>query len=149
MKRSPLFVLIVAGLAACGRPEPIPTGTVCPPGGTELTYENFAAPFMEAYCTRCHSSELHGEDRHGAPLYHDFDTEIGILEVGGHVDREAGAGPNGINRLMPYDGDQPTDAERYQLSEWIACALDALAQPDAGVVTADAGPADAAPPDGS
>jgi hypothetical protein len=140
MKR--LLLLLV--FAACGRPDPIPTGTVCPPGGTELTYESFAAPFMEAYCTRCHSSELHGADRHGAPFAHDFDTEYGILVVADHVDEQAGAGPNGINRLMPYNGDKPTDAERYQLSEWLACAIDALTQPDAGV-PADAGAPDAAP----
>jgi hypothetical protein len=129
-------------LAACNRPEPTPTGAVCPPERTTLTYENFAAPFMEAYCTRCHDSALHGADRHGAPLYHDFDTELGILEVAGHVDQEAAAGPDAINRLMPYDGDQPSDAERYQLGIWLACAIDALENPiDAGV------PDDAAPPD--
>lgn len=131
-------------LAACGGPDPIPTGTVCPPERTTLTYENFAAPFMESYCTRCHSSELHGSDRHGAPLFHDFDTELGILEVADHVDEEAAAGPNAINRLMPPNDDEgvPTDAERYQLGLWLACAIDALANPiDAGV------PDDAAPPD--
>ena len=46
-------------LVACGGesdpPVPLygpPTETECPPTGTSLTYENFAAPFMEKYCTR-------------------------------------------------------------------------------------------------
>ena len=79
---------------------------------------------MDAYCTRCHSSELHGEDRNGAPLFHDFDTEMGILVVAGHIDEWAAAGPDATNRLMPPDGDTPTDDERRQLGEWLACALD-------------------------
>jgi len=128
-----LLVLLAIVVPACDGSSPTPTGATCPPGST-LTYESFARPFMEAYCTRCHSSELHGADRHGAPLYHDFDSEIGILEVGGHVDQQAAAGPDAINRFMPADGDAPTDEERYQLGEWIACALDALNDPpDAGV----------------
>ena len=141
MPRSLLLVLLA--LAACGRPDPIPTGSTCPPDNT-LTYDNFGAPFMESYCTRCHDQDKHGAERHGAPIYHDFDTLYGILVVASHVDREAAAGPNAINRLMPYDGDKPTDDERYQLGQWLACEIDALSAVDAGV-PADAGPPDAGP----
>ena len=117
------FITALALLAGCGGADPTPTGATCPPGST-LTYQNFAQPFMAAYCTRCHSSELHGEDRHGAPAFHDFDTEAGILNVGGHVDEWAAAGPNAINTLMPDNGVKPTEAERYQLGEWLACTDD-------------------------
>ena len=120
MARVVLVVAAVLGAAACPGPEPEPTGATCPPGST-LTYENFAAPFMTAYCTRCHSSTLFGADRNGAPIFHDFDSETGILNVANHVDEEAAAGPNAVNELMPPDGAKPTDAERFQLGEYLAC----------------------------
>ena len=115
-----MFGLIAAGVAACPGPDPEPTGATCPPGST-LTYESFARPFMESYCTRCHSSTLTGDDRMGAPLFHDFDTETGILNVAEHVDEEAAAGPNAVNKIMPPDGAEPSEAERFQLGEWLAC----------------------------
>jgi hypothetical protein len=139
-----LVFLSLLLVAACGTP-PTPTGSTCPPDNT-LTYDNFGADFMEAYCTRCHDSHLMGPDRHGAPLYHDFDTLEGVLEVHDHVDEQAAIGPNAANRFMPYDGDKPSDDERRQLGQWIACEVDALDHPiDAGI--ADAPPEDAAPPD--
>lgn len=97
-----------------------PTRAECPPTST-LTYDNFGKPFMEAYCTRCHSSELTSEAREGAPSGHDFDTRFGIVGVADHVDQAAGAGPNATNDQMPPDGDMPSLAERQQLAEWIAC----------------------------
>lgn len=128
-----LAVVLVAAAASCGSDpestptaEPTPTGSTCPPGST-LSYENFGADFMEAYCTRCHSSDLHGADRHGAPLYHDFDSLDGIIVIADHVDEWAAAGPDATNRLMPPDdGDAPSDEERLQLGEWLACELDKL-----------------------
>ena len=128
---------LLAGLAACGGPEPRPTGSICPPDNT-LTYDNFAAGFMAGYCTRCHASNLEGPARHGAPLFHDFDTRRGILNVGHHVDEYAAAGPDAVNEIMPNDAPRPTLAERRQLGTWLACELQALEQPDAGL--------DAAPP---
>jgi len=121
------------GLAACSSPaDPMPSGATCPPGNT-LTYDNFAAGFMASYCTRCHASTLDGPDRHGAPLFHDFDSKLGILNVGHHVDEYAAAGPRAVNELMPNDGAQPTLAERQQLGQWLACELAALEGVDAGV----------------
>lgn len=136
--RHVFIALIVTALAACGDPDPAPTGSTCPPGSS-LTYDDFAAPFMEAYCTRCHDSDLHGADRHGAPLFHDFDSLTGILAVANHVDERAAAGPDATNRNMPPDGDKPTDAERFQLGEWLACERENLENPP------DAGLPDAAP----
>ncbi len=120
---SPMTIAaIIAGLMlGCGEdPEPMPSGATCPPSNT-LTYDNFAAPFMARYCTRCHSSTLEGPARKGAPLFHDFDTRTGILNVGNHVDTYTAAGPLAVNELMPPDSPSPTLAEREQLGAWLAC----------------------------
>jgi hypothetical protein len=138
-------VAVALGLAACGA-NPTPTGSECPPGST-LRYDTFAAPFFDKYCTGCHDSSLHGEDRHGAPLYHDFDTLVGVLDVHGHVDEQAAAGPDSVNTFMPPntcpDGpcDKPSLDERYQLGEWLACAVEQIDDPpDAGPPDVDAAP---------
>jgi hypothetical protein len=122
-----LGVALVLGFAAaCGGGEPTPTGATCTTAAADLTYEDFGAPFMEAYCTRCHSSELHGDDRNGAPIFHDFDSLDGILNVSGHVDEQAGIGPDAENRFMPPDGSKPSDDERRMLAEWLRCELDRI-----------------------
>jgi uncharacterized membrane protein len=133
-------LVLLVFLAACNGATPTPTGATCPSDNT-LTYDNFGAPFMKTYCTRCHASTLTGDARHGAPLFHDFDTLVGIIEVWEHVDEQAAAGPLAINRLMPFSGVAPTDAERYQLGSWLACEVAAFNAPDAGVPDAGA-PAD-------
>ena len=128
------FIMAAAALApillACGDDhddgshngtEGVATGATCPPGST-LTYAGFAQPFMTSYCTRCHSSTLTGSARNNAPLGHDFDSEAGILAVAEHVDGRAAAGPNAVNTAMPPDGAKPSEAERRQLGEWLACA---------------------------
>lgn len=103
-----------------------PSGATCPDGST-LTYESFAKPFMEKYCTSCHSSTLVGDARQGATDYHDFDSENGILAVADHVDWKAASGPDATNELMPVgSGPKPTVVERAQLGEWLACALAAM-----------------------
>jgi hypothetical protein len=114
---------LALAVAGCG--EPLfgpPTESICPTPST-LTYENFGRTFMESYCTRCHSSELVGEDRMGAPSFHDFDTLFGIKAVSEHVDETTASGPASTNDSMPPDGDKPTLAERQMLGEWIACGM--------------------------
>lgn len=121
--------------AACSGGTPTSTGTVCPdPDPMTLTYANFGKAFMEKYCTWCHDSALPRSKRNGAPLYHDFDSLMGVLEVPDHIDQQTGIGPNASNDFMPPDrcpsepgGStnvncmKPTAEERQQLSEWIAC----------------------------
>jgi len=99
-----------------------PTEAVCPPTST-LTYVNFGEPFMTKYCIGCHSSTLSGDDRMGAPAFHDFDTQIGIQRVMDHIDETAASGPAATNLAMPPKGEshRPTLEERQQLAEWIAC----------------------------
>lgn len=120
-----LGLLVTMGHGGCGEEEALfgpPTASVCPPTST-LTYESFGKPFMEAYCTRCHSSELTGAARNGAPSFHDFDTLFGIQAVSDHIDETTASGPDATNSSMPPDGAEPTLAERQQLGEWIACGM--------------------------
>jgi cytochrome c5 len=133
-----LFVLSVM-LAACtnSAPPPAPTHAACPdPDPNTLTWDSFGQKFMADYCTMCHASSLPHAQRNGAPLYHDFDTLRGVLQVADHVDQYAGSGPAAHNTAMPpgrcpttpggsldRDCPEPTDAERTNLSIWIACGL--------------------------
>ena len=133
----PSLAILFAALVACG-PSPADTGTACPdPDPGTLTWENFGEPFMTKYCTWCHDSSLPRSQRNGAPLFHDFDTLLGILQVQGHIDQQTGVGPNASNDFMPpdecpsmiggkLDGDcaKPTEEERRNLSIWLACEKD-------------------------
>jgi len=124
-----LFVcaVLAAAVAACDDHDHAvageATGSTCPPAST-LTYATFGQTFMETYCTRCHASTRMGADRNGAPEFHDFDTQLGIMRVSDHVDEMAAAGPDATNAFMPPDdGAKPTLEERQQLGEWIACGM--------------------------
>lgn len=114
--------VIFACLVACtSKPTLGPlTGAVCPPSST-LTYDNFGKPFMDHYCVDCHDSHKYGDARQGAPSLHDVDTPIGIRGISNHIDQSSAAGPNAFNDAMPEDDPKPTDLERYQLGEWLAC----------------------------
>jgi hypothetical protein len=131
------YLLLALALAACSD-HPTSTGTVCPsPDPMTLTYDNFGKPFMEKYCTWCHDSSLLRSMRNGAPVFHDFDSLLGILQVEGHIDQQTGIGPNASNYFMPPDEcpstkggaldtdcAKPTDEERRNLALWIACEKD-------------------------
>ncbi len=128
------FALVLLLVAACG-PSPTDTETVCPdPDPNTLTWDSFGKPFMEKYCVWCHDSSLTRSKRNGAPLYHDFETLLGVLKTPEHIDQQTGAGPAATNEFMPPDRCpstiggmidtncmKPTLAERRQLAEWIAC----------------------------
>ena len=129
MRYLAIFILV-----ACGG-KPTSTGTVCPdPDPMTLTYDNFGKAFMDKYCTWCHDSSLPHSKRNGAPIFHDYDTLLGVLETPDHIDQQAGIGPKAANHFMP-PGDcpsvkggplntscpQPTDDERRDLALWIAC----------------------------
>lgn len=123
-------LLIVAVLqTACGQADEDAgssgeaSGNACPEGST-LTYETFARSFMQSYCTRCHSSALSSSERRGAPSDHNFDTLAGIRSTEpGHIDAQAAAGPDGVNTSMPPTAPKPTESERRELGEWLACGM--------------------------
>lgn len=123
-------------LAACTNTAlPAPTGAVCPtPDPNTLTWDNFGQKFMADYCVACHDSTLVRAQRNGAPLYHDYNSLIGVLQTPDHIDEYAGSGPSAHNTRMPPDRcpttkggaldrdcPRPSDAERTDLAVWIAC----------------------------
>lgn len=122
----PLFAALSGAaalvLASCGSPDVGPTGTTCPPEGTQLTAANFGTAFFTNYCTRCHSSQLSGAfKRHGAPADYNFDSLEGVRSHAEDIDAWAGAGPARVNAVMPGGNPGPSDDERRQLSLWLAC----------------------------
>lgn len=105
-----------------GDARPQPTGATCPTGST-LTYATFGSDFMTSFCTRCHSSTKTGDDREGAPADHNFDGLAGVKDAGDHIAEYAGAGPAATNEIMPPGAPRPTDEQRQQLAEWVACGM--------------------------
>ena len=108
------------GSGGGGGEEGEATGAVCPTTQT-LTFGNFGKAFMQSYCLRCHSKDVTGEKREGAPADHNFDTVDEIRGLAEHIDELAGAGPNAVNAIMPEGDPRPSEAERKKLSEWLAC----------------------------
>lgn len=100
-------------------PEPEPQPTLADrdcPDDSVLTYDNFGGPFMRNWCTGCHNSELPEGERAQATLGVDLETRELIVDWADRVwFRSADA-----NRTMPPGGG-PTDEEREQLGEWLAC----------------------------
>jgi len=111
----------VLSLGACEDDhDGTPSGAECPEDSS-LTWDSFGKNFMESYCTRCHSSSLSGSTRNGAPNDHNFETLALVQEQLDHIDTAAAAGPSVTNAEMPIGTPAPTEAERRQLGEWIAC----------------------------
>jgi len=86
------------------------SGATCPSTST-LTYDNFGRGFFANYCDRCHTNGI-------SPT---LMTQAQIQAQRTAIDLNAAAGPNGVNTLMPESGTAPTEAERRQLGEWLAC----------------------------
>jgi uncharacterized membrane protein len=97
-----------------------PTGATCPTDST-LSYQTFGQTFMASYCTRCHSSAVMGADRQDAPIGVNYDTVDGVRAHAELIDLHAAAGPNAVNTAMPPSDPRPSEAQRRQLGEWLAC----------------------------
>ena len=128
-----LLSALALGLAACGEgttTEPndddehqhtgTATGATCPTGNT-LTYENFGQPFMNAYCISCHSSQVSGAARGGAPVDHNYDSVADVRRWATDIDVHAAAGPSATNTEMPPALPRPSQDDRLKLGQWLAC----------------------------
>ena len=104
-------------------PEPIDNNQPLPPAtalicdqGTYLTYDNFGASFLEAYCVSCHHSSLTEADRIGAPPEVNFDSsELAQLWRASILVK---AGAEGAT--MPPNQKVPTQ-ERKDFADWLNC----------------------------
>lgn len=118
MKSSVLCLILFAACTGGGAA----TGATCPTTDPP-TYENFGDQFFTTYCRACHSSEA--DNRHGAPGSQNYDTEVQIRQHAAAIDATSAAGPHAINTDMPdMSGPvtiEPTDAEREQLGQFLAC----------------------------
>lgn len=86
----------------------------CPPEGTELTYDNFGQAYFAQHCLSCHSAEVTGTAREGAPPTVDFDSLQQIRMRLQTIDRRR-------HDMPPSGHPQPTGDEQRKLSEWLAC----------------------------
>jgi uncharacterized membrane protein len=104
--------VILAWLACAEDPA------ACSERDPPLGYVNFGRAFLAEYCTGCHSAQLPGADRYGAPEGVDLDTLDGARTwLDRVVERAAGE-----DASMPPSG--PADAEdRAMLSEWASCGM--------------------------
>jgi uncharacterized membrane protein len=101
------FLCLAAALGACSGGGST-TGS-CTDGST-LTYASFGQAFMTSYCTSCHGA---GRTEAGVVLT----SQAAIQARASQIDSVAGKG-----RSMPQAGSpMPTNTERAQLSEWLAC----------------------------
>ncbi|HKP55443.1 MAG TPA: hypothetical protein VJV78_01910 [Polyangiales bacterium] len=98
------------------------SGATCP-DDSKLTYANFGENFFKSYCLRCHSKNVTGDKRMGAPADHNFDTLAEIELVAMHIDQKAAAGPDSTNEAMPPSNPKPSLDDRKKLGEWLECGL--------------------------
>ena len=99
------------GVAACGGDKGEATGSTCP-SDSALTYDNFGQAFFQANCLVCHGAK--------GPESPKFDSVEQILANADAIDKQAAAGPNGVNTAMPQTG-SVSEADRRKLGEWLAC----------------------------
>lgn len=104
-----LFVVMIAAAAAACSWEDM-SSYPCPQGGTTLTYDNFAKPFFDGYCVRCHG----GPNGYSSRSFTDVDT---IRAQAADIFRNAAED----NTSMPPGPDNPPQDERYKLAEWLSC----------------------------
>jgi uncharacterized membrane protein len=120
MRKSVLFLLAGFSLAlffalSCGTGDDPATdgnsGASAPPA--DPTWENYIQAFFDGYCVRCHSSDLTGSARQGAPAGIDYNTyELAVQNAAGAKTEVSSAG-------MPPSDPLPTDAERNALVKWV------------------------------
>lgn len=107
-------VVLSFALVACQGPISIDEHP-CPPQGTTLTYENFGKAFVDSRCQSCHASRAF--DRAGAPAEYFFDTREDVLRHRDRIFVRSAAS----NDSMPPGPDDPSEADRNKLADWLAC----------------------------
>jgi uncharacterized membrane protein len=111
--RCAAFAVLVLALGACGSWTELDEVS-CPPD-SRLSYDNFAAGFFSAHCNSCHA--VSAADRRGAPQAYVFDSYDQVFALRERVFLRSAAD----NASMPPGPDDPPQAQRDMLAEWIAC----------------------------
>ncbi len=106
-----LMVIGGVGVSACGGEDGVATGSTCP-SDSDLTYDSFGQAFFQTNCLVCHGAK--------GPESPKFDTRDQIFANRSEIDKQAAAGPDGVNTAMPESG-SVSDADRRKLGEWLAC----------------------------
>jgi hypothetical protein len=111
MKLSAFLLALVAITACLGACVGTPISSwQCPPGGTTLTYENFAEGFFEEWCVRCH----------GDPNGYSSRSFTSLADIQAEKDRIfINAAAN--NTFMPPGPDGPSSEQRDELATWLVC----------------------------
>ncbi len=104
----PLAMLLLgAGCSSSGTDSCSTTDASCPT--TPPSYATDVAPVIETYCAGCHVA---GGEVSGVPL-------TSLVQVQARAD--AISLEMNVCSMPPLEADQPTDAERQALLEWLAC----------------------------
>ena len=82
----------------------------CPPAGTSLTYDNFGRGFVAEWCVRCHG----GANGYSSRAFTSLDS---IRSQRDRIFINAAAD----NGSMPPGPDGPSQTERNELADWLAC----------------------------
>ena len=110
-----LFALSLLATACKGEPaDTADTGGVACDEIT--TWSTVGAPFIYTWCTPCHSPELTGEERQGAPVGVDFASYEDVLAWADRIEVRVFA----EEAAMPPAGG-PEDDELAAVSDWIGC----------------------------
>lgn len=111
MKRTPLFgvAVLAAAVAACSGVEEL-GDTPCPPAGTQLSYKNFGAPFLQSYCVECHG----GSGGHSS-------LALSTVELVRANAARIYANAANSNTAMPPGPEDPSELTRQRLGEWLSC----------------------------
>lgn len=114
LHRSVIALCALLGLIGC-KTETSLADYPCPPAGTKLTYDSFGSGFIARRCQTCHG-QTDGA-RQGAPEGYDFGTLDAVRAKKDRIFARAAAD----NVTMPPGPDNPPEAERNELAEWLAC----------------------------
>ena len=98
---------------ACKKDAETPVEVVC--DDSAVNYHTVGQPFLRTYCTSCHSAQLEGAARYGAPANVNLDT----LRDARNFAARIRARSLDSNTMPPTGGIQPYEKE--QIAAWLDC----------------------------
>jgi len=109
----PIIVLVVAAgwLVACG--DKIDAVQETCTSGQTATYQQEIKPILDTLCTGCHSSQLSGAARNGAPVTVDLDT----FQAASKTAEQSNVRLQ--NETMPPSGTVASAAQKETFSCWL------------------------------